>query len=283
MNQHLSISDHSRDIAGLKYVYPVISRRAGGLSIGINLNVNNACNWRCLYCQVPDLTRGSAPDVNLELLEEELRFFLQQVLHGNFYQQYQVPESLQTIKDIAVSGNGEPSSARNFAEIIERIGEIAVEQSVFPGSHYVLISNGSLIHQQPVQQALKQLNRFNGEVWFKLDRGSSSERKIINGCVDSNDKILQRLKTASGLCQTKIQTCLVKYRHLSWQPEERRAYLDIMEQVRQSGTVKEVMLYSMARQSLQPEAEDLGKFSSEEIQQLAEQLIAMGFQVSISQ
>ncbi len=282
MNQHLSISNHSRDIAGLKYVYPVISRRAGGLSIGINLNVNNACNWRCLYCQVPGLIRGSAPDIDLELLEEELRYFLQQVLYGDFYQQYQVPESLRTIKDIAISGNGEPSSVQNFAGIIERIGKIALEESVFPGSHYVLISNGSLMHRQPVQQALKQLNHFEGEVWFKLDRGSPTERKIINGCVDSNNKILQRLKTASGLCQTKIQTCLVKYGNLSWQLEERQAYLDIMEQIRQWGTVKEVMLYSMARQSLQPEAENLGRFSSEEIQQLAGQLAEIGFQVSIS-
>ncbi|PIU16966.1 MAG: radical SAM protein, partial [Gallionellales bacterium CG08_land_8_20_14_0_20_59_87] len=34
----LSTTDHSRDSAGLRYVYPVVSRRAGGVSIGINLN-----------------------------------------------------------------------------------------------------------------------------------------------------------------------------------------------------------------------------------------------------
>jgi wyosine [tRNA(Phe)-imidazoG37] synthetase (radical SAM superfamily) len=52
----LSVTDHSRDSAGLRYVYPVVSRRAGGVSVGINLNTNNACNWRCIYCQVPDLS-----------------------------------------------------------------------------------------------------------------------------------------------------------------------------------------------------------------------------------
>lgn len=75
MSQKLTTSDHSRDIAGLKYVYPVISRRAGGLSIGINFNTNNACNWRCVYCQVPDLVRGAAPEMDFGLLEQELRFF----------------------------------------------------------------------------------------------------------------------------------------------------------------------------------------------------------------
>ncbi|MCK7501470.1 MAG: hypothetical protein MZW92_74080 [Comamonadaceae bacterium] len=56
--RRLDTRDHSRESAGLTYVYPVISRRAGGVSVGINLNPNNACNWRCIYCQVPDLRRG---------------------------------------------------------------------------------------------------------------------------------------------------------------------------------------------------------------------------------
>ena len=57
----LTISDHNRDVTGFKYIYPVVSRRAGGVSIGINLNINNACNWHCVYCQVPNLSRGSPP------------------------------------------------------------------------------------------------------------------------------------------------------------------------------------------------------------------------------
>jgi wyosine [tRNA(Phe)-imidazoG37] synthetase (radical SAM superfamily) len=102
----LNVIDHSRDSAGLRYVYPVISRRAGGVSVGINLNTNNACNWRCVYCQVPDLALGSAPAVDIELLEQELRGFLHELLHGDFMQQ-RVPEGARRINDIALSGNGE--------------------------------------------------------------------------------------------------------------------------------------------------------------------------------
>ena len=80
--EHLTVEDHNRDVSGLTYVYPVVSRRAGGVSIGINLNINNACNWRCLYCQVPNLTRGTPPPINLALLEKELRSFLNELLHG---------------------------------------------------------------------------------------------------------------------------------------------------------------------------------------------------------
>ena len=79
MGTKLTIRDHSRDVAGLTYVYPVLSRRAGGISVGINFNVNNACNWRCVYCQVPDLALGSAPEVDLLKLRDELCFFLDYV------------------------------------------------------------------------------------------------------------------------------------------------------------------------------------------------------------
>ena len=72
----LSVVDHDREAAGLTYVYPVVSRRARGVSIGVNLNVNNACNWQCIYCQVPDLRRGGPPAVDLDRLREELTSFL---------------------------------------------------------------------------------------------------------------------------------------------------------------------------------------------------------------
>ena len=80
---------------GLQYVYPVLSRRAGGVSIGINFNTNNACNWRCVYCQVPELIRGTAPDLDLTLLEEELRLFLGEVITGDFYRRFQVEADSQ--------------------------------------------------------------------------------------------------------------------------------------------------------------------------------------------
>src|SRR5512139_3624429 len=101
MSSPLTVTDHSRDSAGLTYIYPVLSRRAGGLSIGVNFNTNNACNWQCIYCQVPDLKIGAAPELDFRLLEQEFRGFLEQVLSGDFYRHFQVPEDQRTIKDIA--------------------------------------------------------------------------------------------------------------------------------------------------------------------------------------
>src|SRR5574343_1860672 len=119
----LSIDDHRRDSAGLLYVYPVVSSRAGGVSIGINLNPNNACNWACLYCQVENLTRGGPPPIDLDRLESEFDTFLRDVLQGDFMQR-EVPVGARRLMDVAFSGNGEPTSAAEFAEAVDRVGKV---------------------------------------------------------------------------------------------------------------------------------------------------------------
>jgi wyosine [tRNA(Phe)-imidazoG37] synthetase (radical SAM superfamily) len=99
----LTTIDHRRDSAGLLYVYPVISRRAGGVSVGINLNTNNACNWACVYCQVENLTRGGPPPIDLDRLESELKGFLDNALHGDFMQR-QVPPEARQLMDMCIFG-----------------------------------------------------------------------------------------------------------------------------------------------------------------------------------
>jgi len=280
MNQKLSTTNHSRDIAGLKYVYPVISRRAGGLSIGINFNSNNACNWRCIYCQVPDLVKGSAPEMDYKLLEQELRFFLKQVLEGDFYQQYEVPKQNQVIKDIAISGNGEPTSLKGFSQAISLIAKVATEMKVLPESKFVLITNGSLMHLEDVQVGLKILDQYNGEIWFKFDSATAFARKKINDSKQTTEKTLANLTVATALCKTSLQTCMLNFLTAKETEQEQQAYVDLLRdnQVK----VKEVMLYTLARPSLQPEAERLNKIDGQVMALFAEKIRRLGYQVSIA-
>jgi wyosine [tRNA(Phe)-imidazoG37] synthetase (radical SAM superfamily) len=283
MPKSLTTSQHDRDIAGLKYIYPVMSRRAGGLSIGINFNPNNACNWRCIYCQVPDLKAGNAPEMDFSLLKTELRFFLDYVLNGDFYTQYNVVAEQQTIKDIAISGNGEPTSLKDFARAIQTIGDIANEFGVFSTSHFVLISNGSLLHQATVQAGLVALNHFHGELWFKLDSASEVGRKLINNTGQSQQKLLQNLAIASRLCQTKLQTCMLHYQQRVWTSAEKQAYLHLLSTFpEQHISIKEILLYSIARESYQAEAAELQKVDFIEMSAFADEIRALGYAVSVS-
>ncbi|WP_346426971.1 radical SAM protein [Methylomonas sp. Kb3] len=278
----LTTTNHNRNVAGLKYVYPVISRRAGGLSIGVNFNPNNACNWRCIYCQVPQLQRGNAPEMDFALLEQELRFFLNYVQHGDFFEQFNVEIDHRVIKDIAISGNGEPTSLIDFDKAVHLIGKIATESGVFPASKFVLISNGSLIHQSTVQAGLAELSRHNGELWFKLDSATEQGRKLINSTGQSQQKLLERLEIATRLCPTKLQTCMLHYRQ-AWSDGEKQAYLALLQELQfDQIKLQEIMLYSVARQSFQMEADELERMSVEEMNAFAADIKALGYDVSVS-
>ena len=163
----LTPTNHDRDRVGMTYVYPVVSRRAGGVSLGVNLNPTNACNWACVYCQVPNLVRGTAPPVNLAQLETELRSMLNDIMHGDFMQT-QVSEDMRRLNDIALSGNGEPTSAREFAAVIQLIGTLLAEFGL-PGIKLVLITNGSLIDRKPVQAGLRAMAKVAGSRSMRPD------------------------------------------------------------------------------------------------------------------
>jgi wyosine [tRNA(Phe)-imidazoG37] synthetase (radical SAM superfamily) len=259
-----------------------MSRRAGGLSIGVNFNPNNACNWRCIYCQVPELQRGNAPEMDFSLLEQELRFFLAYVQSGDFFEQFNVEINQRIIKDIAISGNGEPTSLKDFDKAVRLIGKIATEANVVPGSKFVLISNGSLVHQEVVQAGLRELAGFQGELWFKLDSATTNGRKLINNTGQSQQKLQEHLKIASECCVTKLQTCMVHY-HQAWSNGEKQAYLELLTELKAYKVdIRQIMLYSIARQSFQPEAEDLQKASLEEMNTFAADIKALGYDVSVS-
>lgn len=278
----LTTTNHSRDIAGLKYVYPVLSRRAGGLSIGVNFNVNNACNWRCIYCQVPDLKIGAAPDLDFQLLETELRFFLDEVQKGDFYQRFQVDKDKRAIKDIAISGNGEPTSVKNFDKAVALIGKVATEAGVLPQSNFVLITNGSLVHRSSVRNGLKKLKEYGGEVWFKLDSATEEGRALMNNAGQSRQASMENLLLSAGLCPTKLQTCLVDYDKRGLSLEEKNAFLDLLASIKTKGcALKCVVLYTIARQSLQPESERLERLSVDTLNAFANEIRALGFDVSV--
>ncbi|MFZ5476872.1 MAG: radical SAM protein, partial [Myxococcota bacterium] len=72
MTRTLDFADHRRDLGSNRYVYAVVSRRARGLSIGVNLNPDKVCNFDCPYCPVDRTTPGAPPDVDVDVLAGEL-------------------------------------------------------------------------------------------------------------------------------------------------------------------------------------------------------------------
>ena len=280
--ERLSISDHSRESAGLTYVYPVVSRRAGGVSIGINLNPNNACNWRCIYCQVPNLKRGAAPRIDLTKLDSELRNFLDDLLTGDFMEK-KVPPEARRINDIAISGNGEPTSSAQFAEVVDLIGKAIEDCGLKNKIKLVLITNGSLMHRTTVRKGLIKMKKLNGEVWFKLDSATTAGMRRINGIQRTPEKTLQDLHIAASLCPTWLQTCVFALDGKPPSAAERAAYLKFISDLKRNKVqVEGVLLYSLARPSMQTEAPRLSALPKEWLDEFAHAIRISGLPVAVT-
>ena len=277
--KYLSVNDHSRELSGLKYIYSVVSRRAGGLSIGINLNVNNACNWQCIYCEIPNLTRGSPPPIELDMLENELRFFLHEIIHGDYMEKNVAIED-RHLKDIAFSGNGEPTSAEEFPQVLLIVKKILQEFDLLHKIKIRLITNGSLMHQESVLKSIEMLEEINGEVWFKVDAASEETIKTINQVNLKPHQILERLLNTANICPTFVQTCIFMIDGKSPDDKDIDAYIELINKAKK--IIKGVHLYGLARPSLQPRARDLGRISEEELKNIAKKLIGLNIPTTVS-
>ena len=278
----LNTQNHDRDVVGMTYVYPVISRRAGGVSIGVNLNPNNACNWHCAYCQVPDLSRGSAPVIDLVQLKNELTAMLEETVHGSFMTE-RVAEDCRHLCDIAISGNDEPTSCKNFDEIVTLIVAVMQSFSLSDEVKLRLITNGSYLHKPNVQAGLRVMNLSNGEVWVKVDSATEAGIERINGVSASPKLLYSQVKSAAELCPTWIQSCMFAWDGSEPSDVELDAYLAFIQKLQDRDVpVKGLLLYGLARPSLQKEARHLSAISTQWMNAMADRIEAKGIAVKLS-
>lgn len=276
----LHVNNHDRDSAGFSYVYPVVSRRAGGVSIGINLNPNNCCNWHCVYCQVPSLSRGHAPVIDIEQLRSELDTMLNDILHGDFMRQ-RVAEGSRVLSDIAFSGNGEPTSSPQFQAIVRAV----IQQKQDHALHSLplrLITNGSYMMQHDVQKAMANMSRNQGEVWIKVDAGTLDDTKRINGVAIKTEYCIRHVERAASCCPTWIQSCFFEDIQGRDMTKRRDAYLQLLQKIKNKAIpLRGILLYGLARPSLQKEAKDLRRLPTEWLESLADHIRALGFDVAL--
>lgn len=263
----------------MKYVYPVISRRAGGVSVGINLNPNNACNWHCIYCQVPDLVRGGAPVIDLDLLAQELATVFEAIVNGRYLEEHVADPAQRHLRDVAFSGNGEPTSAREFPSAVAIVRD-AMRSWGLPEVKLRLITNGSLLDRVTTREGIGLIAATGGEVWFKVDAATSDALLRINGTRATPATVLKRLGLCTALCPTWVQTCIFLRDGYPPSQKELDAYEHLLERV--ATKIQGVHLYGLARPSLQAGGERLGRLPAEWLEVWAEKLRRLGLTVNVS-
>lgn len=277
----LKTDDHARDSTGMRYVYPVLSRRAGGISLGINLNPNNACNWRCIYCQVPNLTRGGPPPIDLALLEQELTTLLGSIADGSLIIDHDAKShGLPVLRDIAFSGNGEPTSAVEFPLAVSLVRNVLHAHGLDQRVMLRLITNGSLLDRRSVQAGIKDIGNASGEVWFKVDSASTAGLALINGIHIKIETVSRRLARCAALAPTWVQTCLFRLDNTLPAEDEITRYLALLAPVAKQ--LKGVHLYSLARPSLQKEAPRLRRLDTEYLENIGQRIRHLGLIVQVN-
>lgn len=259
--------EHPRNFQQFKYVYPVISRRSNGLSLGINLNPDGKCSYNCVYCQVPEHEKNPLAKIDLSVLKRELTAVIDSIFSNELFKiepfsRLQEPEK-KIFRDIAIAGNGEPSLVPCLPEVMEIIIELSAEYKL---PHTVLITNASGLHLPSCQKALKTLAALNGCVWAKLDAGSPKFHKKINRSTISLDKIVENIANTPPTIKLFIQTCWFKWNNEPLPPQEIELYKEQICKIMAQRPLEGIQIYTVARQ---PKESQVSPIGLEELQEFA--------------
>ncbi len=243
-------TQHERYFAQNRFVYPVLSRRSGGISVGINLNPDKICNFGCVYCQVNRVSQSETRFIDSPQMLQELDQTLELVASGKLYatEKFQAtPAELRRLTDIAFSGDGEPTTHRNFDEIVAAVADLrdARQLATVP---MVLITNASMFHRAHVQRALQLFDQRHGEVWAKLDAGTQEYYQLVNRAPFALEAILHNITDAARQRPLVIQTLFMR---IEGQPPPRAEWQAYCQRLRDvtaaGGQLKLVQIYTIAR------------------------------------
>ncbi len=251
---------HDRSWAGNLYVYPVVSRRSRGLSVGVNLNPDKGCNYDCLYCQVDRTVPPAVRRVDLAAVTAELDAILTAERDGTLYEtppcDALAPPD-RGVRDIAFSGDGEPTAYPRFREAVE-IAAAARERFGLTEAKLVVITDGAYLDRPRVREALDLLDRHNGEVWAKLDAGTEEFFRQVNRPNIALDRLMVALTDAARVRPIVIQTLFFKLDGAPPPDAEVEAYLQRLESLmREGGRIKAIQLHTIARRPASPRASAL--------------------------
>lgn len=269
-SSYAAVQDHARQFSDFTFVYPVISRRSRGLSIGINLNPDKVCNFDCVYCEVDRKIPGKVSNVDLSQMRDELKAMIHFARDGGLAKEpkfNEVPWLTRDVKDIAFSGDGEPTMIHNFADCVQTVAEVKRELGL-DKTKLVLITDAAGLDKTDVKRGLEIMDANNGEVWGKLDAGTEAHFKLVNRTSIRFDRILKNLLETARVRPIVIQSLLLKVHDQPMSADELNAYCDrLNEIVRGEGKIKEVHAYTVARPT--PEA-FATKLSTAELNAIAE-------------
>ncbi len=265
-----SFTRHPRRLGRRRYAYAVLSRRARGISVGLNLNPDKVCNFDCLYCQVDRSQPPTERRVDESVLLAELAEILQVAAAGQLDALASVEgvaPSYRRIADVAFSGDGEPTSYPRWAELVTSVGEVI--ERCLPGTPMTLITNASLFHRPRVLRGLDALAARGGRVWAKLDAGTEDFYRRVAVTKIPFSRIMENIEEEARRRPLVIQSLFFEQAGCAPAAGEIEAYAARLSGlVAAGGMLHGVQLTTVARRPPRPEIRALDAAALEGIAQV---------------
>ena len=253
----LDFTDHRWELDRNRYVYAVVSRRARGLSIGVNLNPDRVCNFDCPYCQV-DRSQPGGPGAEIEVpgLVAELDSLLSLIDAGTLWDvspfDTAAPE-LRRVADIAFSGDGEPTTPPAFPAAAQAVRQARDRHRLRVPLR--LITNATMFDRPRVREALA----FFDELWCKLDAGTAPYFARVDGTRFPFERLLANLTAVARERPIVLQSMFPSFDGEGPEPAEIEAYLGRLQQITfAGGLIAGVQVYTVARRPADPRIAALG-------------------------
>jgi len=238
-----------RNFLDNRFVYVVVSPRARGLSIGLNMNPDRHCNFECIYCEVDHSTPPLEKELDVAVmaaeLEKTLLWVRSGIIHGHA-PYHALSDNLVELRHVAFSGDGEPTLCPNFAEAVQAVVHVRARN---PRNFFklVLITNGTGLDAAPVQEGLKYFVK-EDEIWIKLDAGTQAYMDKVNQSEVSLEKVMQNALFIGRQRPLIIQS-LFPLIHGQEPPEsEIDQYIQRLKELKDGGAkISLVQIYSATR------------------------------------
>jgi wyosine [tRNA(Phe)-imidazoG37] synthetase (radical SAM superfamily) len=239
-----------RDFLENRFVYTVLSPRARGLSVGVNMNPEKACNFRCVYCEVNWEAPPREAELDVAVMQAELKHTLALVRDGQLRQRaaYRtVPEEVLRLQHVTLSGDGEPTLAPRFNEAVQAVVHVRASGRL-PYFKLVLITNATGLHLPQVQRGLRFFTS-DDEVWAKLDGGTQTYLNRINGAEVPLEQILSNILALGRRRPVVIQSLFAAFSEEQEPPAAEIAeYTQRLNELKSEGAhISLVQIYSATR------------------------------------
>ncbi len=270
-----------RDFLDNRFVYVVVSARARGLSIGVNMNPDKRCDFDCVYCEVNRKIPARETQLDVEVMAAELQRTIAFVNEGRLRERpwYRgLPDELLQLRHVALSGDGEPTLAPNFTEALQEVIHVrALTTSSF--FKIVLLTNSVGLDLPQVQESLKHFTK-RDEVWVKLDGGTQPYLDRINKPGVRLEKILSNILLLGRQRPIVIQSLFPAIHGEEPPLEEIDHYAQRLLELKTAGAqIVLVQIYSAARPTTRSECSHLSLKCLSRIAQTVRQVTGLKAEV----